>query len=232
MGLLSSITSFMKPVSTFMTSNPWLGPIGAVAGSLWSARASRREAAVNRGFQADMSSSAYQRAMADMRKAGLNPILAGKLGPASTPAGAMAKIPDIGQSFGQGMSSAMQMSKLPYEQQHMQAQVGELMSKTGVNTVQAKHLSKLINKVEAEIKMLGLEHDTKTAELVAKQILADFQAEYPNIHLFQHYGLDLGDIMDAIKMFIPAKALGKVGGLFRGKGKKPSGATVDTGHLY
>ena len=73
--------------------------LGAVAGSLVTAKMSQKSANKQMAFQADMSGTAYQRAMADMKKAGLNPILAGKLGPASTPSGAMANIPDFGQTF-------------------------------------------------------------------------------------------------------------------------------------
>lgn len=83
------------------------GGVASLAGTAMTNRSRRREADKNRRFQERMSNSSYQRAMNDMRKAGLNPILAGKLGGASTPGGAMANIADYSQAVNSAMQASM-----------------------------------------------------------------------------------------------------------------------------
>lgn len=90
----------------------WFEAIAGAASSLLGGSKDRgavkKEAQVNRDFQESLSNTAYQRAMADMGLAGLNPILAGKLGGATTPTGAMANLAGTWQN---SINSAAMMFK-------------------------------------------------------------------------------------------------------------------------
>ena len=81
-------------------------------------------------FQREMSNTAYQRSMSDMRQAGLNPILASKLGGASTPSGAMAQVPDFGKAMSDMGPQALQMAMGKAQIQQTSANVQNVLATT------------------------------------------------------------------------------------------------------
>jgi outer membrane lipoprotein SlyB len=103
--------------------------IGSAATGLFSAnqtkkanQASLHEAQVNRDFQQYNSNTAYQRAMADLKQAGLNPILAAR-NPASVPGGSTARLIDPASAFTGGMSASTAHQGMINQQRQIDSQI-------------------------------------------------------------------------------------------------------------
>lgn len=112
----------------------------AAGASIYSAnkrnKAAQRAASNQMAFQEDMSNTSYQRGMKDMKKAGLNPILAGKMGGASTPGGATYQPQDVGmaaqQTFANVLNVMANTAKIKEETKILKRTGGSILSKTGL----------------------------------------------------------------------------------------------------
>jgi len=85
-----------------------ISPVTSIVGDIIGGNSSKKVAREQMDFQERMSNTSYQRATADMLKAGLNPSLAYSQGGASTPGGAMADVPQ--QMGTRAVNSALQAS--------------------------------------------------------------------------------------------------------------------------
>ena len=112
------------------------GPVGAAIGSIGSGLFDRRSARKERQHREAREDSAYQRAAADMEKAGLNRILA--LGsPAASAASASASMPDIGSAGVGGAEQERKRKAQPAELRLMEEQIGNVAAQTQASSAQA-----------------------------------------------------------------------------------------------
>lgn len=97
-----------------------IGGLSSLFGQSQANRAQEQQAQKQMDFQERMSDTSYQRAVQDMKLAGINPALAYAQGGASTPSGAMATPQDV---IGPAVSSAMAGARMGKELDLLDAQV-------------------------------------------------------------------------------------------------------------
>lgn len=115
------------------------------------------QAEVQRQYQTQMSNTAYQRASADMKAAGLNPMMMfGSGGPSSTPVGGMASSPSASVSPGGSASASVGTPSVPMKTFAPPtkgnpfaglSELGDAAGKAVTSAVQAKTLEKMTDEI-------------------------------------------------------------------------------------
>lgn len=147
MGLLSTIGSFFGPVGTAVgglldysqsdkgtsAKSSFTDTLGSAGSSYWKQSSDASSAREQMAYQERMSNTSYQRAVEDLKAAGLNPALAYTQGGASTPQGAKYETenPMVAQKMKADLATAQQQAGLLAEQAETTRQMRQpLIDKT------------------------------------------------------------------------------------------------------
>lgn len=141
-----------------------------LAGSLFGMKSSAKAASDQEDFQRYMSNTAYRRAVKDMRKAGINPVLAAG-NPASTPQGALAQVPNFGDAISKGASSGIALVQAKNQIEQVRAQTEEIANQARSSGVEAQFNEDMIKLLDNDPEVRGWSENKRAvlSAMVAKK---------------------------------------------------------------
>lgn len=128
----------VDPLTVAAVAAPVLGGLFGKSGQSSANKTNLQIAREQMDFQERMSGSAHVREVNDLKNAGLNPILSAKLGGASTPAGASAKMENENATMANSVNSALNVAMQKAQIDKLRAETSSINQGIGIKDPVAK----------------------------------------------------------------------------------------------